>query len=58
MVHSNHKKAKWFIAIDKKISNHLPQIIKNLRKVISNRFLKKSCNEDVFNESKGEMRMY
>ena len=38
----------------KKNSNHPPQIIKQLPKIIKNRLLENSSNENVFNESKGE----
>ena len=38
----------------KKSSNHTPQIIKQLPKIISDRLSKNFSNEDIFDESKGE----
>ena len=38
----------------KKSSNHTPQIIKQLPKIISDRLSKIFSNEDIFDESKGE----
>ena len=37
----------------KKSSNHPPQIIKQLPKIISDRLSKNFSNEEVFNESEG-----
>ena len=54
MACSNLIKKKRFITVCKKSSNHPPQIIKQLPKIISDRFSKHSINEEVFNESKGE----
>ena len=49
-----YKKLNDILLYIKKSSNDLPQIIKQLPKIISNRLLKNSSNEEVFNESKGE----
>ena len=48
------KKTNDSLLYIKKSSNHPPQIIKQLPKIISDRFSKHSINEEVFNESKGE----
>ena len=42
----------------KKSSNHPPQIIKQLPKIISDRFSKNSSNEEVLDESKESMMMH
>ena len=49
-----YKKANDSLLCIKKSSNHPPQIIKQLPKIISDRLSKNSSNEEVFNESKGE----
>ena len=55
VVHSNPIKNQMIHGyIYKKNSNHQPQIIKQLPKIISDRLSKNSSNEEVFNESKGE----
>ena len=48
-----YKKANDLLLCIKKSSNHPPQIIKQLPKIISDRLSKNSSNEEVFNESKG-----
>ena len=55
MVRSNPiKKPNDSMLYIQKSSNHLPQIIKQLPKIISDRRSKNSSNEEDFNESKGE----
>ena len=48
-----YKKPNDSLLYIKKSSNHLPQIIKQLPKIINDRLSKNSSNEEVFNESKG-----
>ena len=49
-----YKKPNDSLLYIKKSSNHPPQIIKQLPKIINDRLSKDSSNEEVFNESKGE----
>ena len=49
-----YKKTNDSMLYIQKSSNHLPQIIKQLPKIISDRRSKNSSNEENFNESKGE----
>ena len=49
-----YKKPNDSLLYIKKSSNHPPQIIKQLPKIINDRLSKNSSNEEVFNESKGE----
>ena len=49
-----YKKPNESLLYIKKISNHPPQMKKQLPKIISDRLLMNSSNEEVFNESKGE----
>ena len=49
-----YKQANDSLLHIKKNSNHLPQIIKQLPKIISDKLSKYSSNEEVFNESKRE----
>ena len=49
-----YKKPNDSMLYIQKSSNHLPQIIKQLPKIISDRRSKNSSNEEDFNECKGE----
>ena len=53
-IYKPYKKPNDRLLYIKKSSNHRPQIIKQLPKIISDRLSRNSSNKEVFNKAKGE----